>query len=281
MTNTLKQYLPASMFQAVDLLPKNGQPVVLLTRHSIRELADNQGFATYQLPLTDVGRHLAFEWGHWLSQNTDLQIATCLSSPIPRCVDTAIEMLKGADLDGTMAAIHADKSNTQARLLSGDMPANQSTLSNNQRSIIHTPLSLAIDQHGLLVEPGSFVLDIAQAGPHFMKKGALTFINQFLNHQLPGMKMPIEGAQDILRLLFNHLPQQSNQLLLAVSHDTILAALFSVMAGQSRIERKDWPDMMEGAFLWFDGEQFEHSVVNWIWRGQYYRFKPQLSQPTV
>lgn len=243
-TDSLKQHLPASMFQAVDLLPKDGQPRILLTRHSVRELADSQGFAGYQLPLTPIGRNLAFEWGQWLSQNSDLKISACLSSPIPRCVDTASEMLKGAQLSNT---------------------ASKST---------GTDFNLNIDQHNLLVEPGSFVLDIAQAGPQFKQYGALKFINLFLNHQLSGMKMPVEGAQDILRLLFDCAPQQKNGLLLAVSHDTILSALFSVMAGQVKVERKDWPQMMEGAFLWFDGDSFEDSIVNWIWRGQHYRFKP-------
>ena len=245
------------MFQAVDLLPKDGQPRILLTRHSIRERADSDGFAGYQLPLTPIGRNLAFEWGQWLSQHSDLQIAGCISSPIERCVDTAIEMLKGAALSHTMAS-----------------PV----------SSIAQDLSLNINQSGLLVEPGSFVLDIAQAGPHFRQYGALKFINQFLNHQLPGMKMPIEGAQDILRLLFEHLPKQENGLLLAVSHDTILSALFAVMAGQQKVERKDWPQMMEGAFLWFDGDmvagRFEDSMVNWIWRGQHYRFKPYMMTNT-
>ena len=242
------------MFQAVDLLPKDGQPRILLTRHSIRELADSDGFAGYQLPLTPIGRNLAFEWGQWLSQHSDLQIAGCISSPIERCVDTAIEMLKGAALSHTMVS-----------------PMNGAT----------QDLNVSINQHGLLVEPGSFVVDIAQAGPHFRQYGALKFINQFLNHQLPGMKMPIEGAQDILRLLFDHIPKQENGLLLAVSHDTILSALFAVMAGQQKVERKDWPQMMEGAFLWFDGDMdtghFEDSIVNWIWRGQHYRFKPYVN----
>ncbi|RYY78588.1 MAG: histidine phosphatase family protein [Moraxellaceae bacterium] len=234
------------MFEAIDLLPTSSQPLVLLTRHSIREAADNNGFASYQLPLTPIGRHLAFEWGKWLSVNTDLQLAACISSPIPRCVDTAIEMLKGA---------HASQ-------ILVDTPQQ-----------LETSL-LNIDQHNLLVEPGSFVVDIAQAGPHFKQHGALKFINQFLSHQLPGMKIPVQGAQDILRLLFDNLPRQDNHLLLAVSHDTILAALFAVMAGHTRIERKDWPNMMEGAFLWFEGDSFERSLVNWIWRGQHYRFKP-------
>lgn len=236
------------MFKAIELLPKGNQPLVLLTRHSIREPADSNGFASYQLPLTPVGRNLAFEWGKWLSANTDLQIAACLSSPIPRCVDTASEMLKGAQ-----AAI--------------EIPLNPQQQS--ETSLLN------INQHNLLVEPGSFVVDIAQAGPRFKQYGALKFINCFLSNQLPGMKIPVQGAQDILRLLFDHLPKQDNHLLLAVSHDTILAALFAVMAGQTTIERKDWPDMMEGAFLWFDGDSFENSRVNWIWRGQHYQFKVQ------
>lgn len=236
------------MFEAIELLPKSSQPLVLLTRHSIREPADNTGFASYQLPLTPVGRHLAFEWGKWLSVNTSLQIAACLSSPIPRCIDTASEMLKGAQ-----AAL-------QVPVKPPLQPAETSLLN--------------IDQHNLLVEPGSFVLDVAQAGPRFKQYGALKFINHFLSDQLPGMKMPVQGAQDILRLLFDNLPAQDNHLLLAVSHDTILAALFAVMAGQTRLERKDWPNMMEGAFLWFEGDTFEHSRVNWIWRGQHYCFKP-------
>lgn len=240
------------MFEAIALLPKSNQSLVLLTRHSIREAADNNGFASYQLPLTPIGRNLAYEWGKWLSANTSLQIAACLSSPIPRCVDTASEMLKGAQ-----AAI-------------------QDSIDESQQ--LETSL-LNIDQHNLLVEPGSFVLDIAQAGPRFKQYGALKFINCFLSNQLPGMKIPVQGAQDILRLLFDHLPTQDNHLLLAVSHDTILAALFAVMAGHTSIEHKDWPNMMEGAFLWFEGETFEHSMVNWIWRGQHYRFKPYQATP--
>lgn len=267
------------MFEAIDLLPTSSQPLVLLTRHSIREPADNNGFASYQLPLTPIGRHLAFEWGKWLSANTDLQLAACISSPIARCVDTAIEMLKGAHasqilVDTPQQLEHALLNVNQ--LNTDQMSIDQSSIDQpgiNQSSINQ----IGIDQHNLLVEPGSFVLDIAQAGPHFKQHGALKFINQFLGHQLPGMKIPVQGAQDILRLLFDNLPTQGNQLLLAVSHDTILAALFSVMAGHSRIERKDWPNMMEGAFLWFEGDTFEYSTVNWIWRGQHYQFKPYQS----
>lgn len=276
MTDALKEHLPASMFQAMDLLPKNGQPMVLLTRHSIRELVDSQGFATYDLPLTNVGRHLAFEWGHWLSQNSDLQIAACLSSPIPRCIDTASEMLKGAESSGGVSRVFQSSSIQTSTTETSFVKSNDASQIIIPDTTIQT-LPFSIHQQSLLVEPGSFVVDIEQAGPYFMQNGALNFLNKFLNHELPGMKMPLEGAQDILKLLFDHLPQNSNELLLAVSHDTILAALFSVMAGQSKVESKDWPHMMEGAFLWFDGDHFESSMVNWIWRGRHYRFKPKAN----
>lgn len=252
----LTQHLPASMFQAVELLPKTSQPLILMTRHSIREPADSNGFASYQLPLTPVGRDLAFDWGKWLVETTGLSITGCLSSPIPRCVDTARIMLQGAEL------AHYPKLDRHHSFSHTDVP--------NSRS--HRFLN--IDQHNLLVEPGSFVTDVAQAGPHFKQYGALKFINAFLQQQLPGMKVPQQGAQDILRLLFDNRPQQAGQLLLAVSHDTILAALFSVMAGQASLLQTDWPEMMEGAFLWFEGHRFEQSQVHWIWRGQYYQFSP-------
>jgi hypothetical protein len=54
--------LPPMMQAGLALLPKS-RPIVLLTRHSIRELVDEQGFAGYKLPLTDQGRRLAYAWG--------------------------------------------------------------------------------------------------------------------------------------------------------------------------------------------------------------------------
>ena len=223
------------MFEAFDLLPDVQQPLVLLTRHSIRERAPNNGFASYQLPLTELGRNLAFEWGKFLAKESGRSINACVSSPVPRCVDTATIMLDGFG--------HPDESSLTD-----------------------------VTQHTLLVEPGSFVLDVNLAGPHFIQYGALKFINAFLNNQLPGMKMPMQGVLDILRLLFEHQATTSQQLSLAVSHDTILAAMFSLMAGHKQIEKQDWPHMMEGAFLWFEGASFEQAQLHWIWRGQHHVF---------
>ena len=226
--------LPKSMLKAIDLLPEAKVPVTLFTRHSIREMVLGQGLAGYDLQLTSQGRELAEAWGCYLIENTDRSIQHWISSPIQRCVDTAALMIQGAD------------SNTSAQ---------------NTHHI-------EIVEQGLLVEPGSFVLDIKQAGPYFRKQGALGFINSFVNNALPGMKHPISGVVDVLELIYNAHPQNQFGLSLAVSHDTILAAIIAVISGHKSISQEDWPKMMEGLFVWFEGDQFLESKLKWIWRGK-------------
>ena len=118
--------LPPSMFKAIDLLPDAKTPVTLFTRHSIREVVKGQGLAGYDLQLTNEGRDLAEAWGSYLIDHTDRVIQHCISSPIQRCVDTAALMIRGADAQ---------------------------TIEPNTHHI-------EIIEQGLLVEPGSFVLDI-------------------------------------------------------------------------------------------------------------------------
>ena len=226
--------LPESMLRAMDLLPTAQVPVTLFTRHSLREIVDGRGLSGYDLQLTSQGRELAYAWGECLIENTDRVIQHCISSPIQRCVDTAALMIEGAD------AVSA-KNNTH---------------------------HIEIIEQGLLVEPGSFVLDIQQAAPYFRQQGALGFINSFVNNALPGMKNPITGVVDVLELIYNTHSQESNALSLAVSHDTILAAIIAVISGRTQISQADWPQMMEGLFVWFEGNYFEDSLLKWIWRGE-------------
>ena len=228
--------LPVSMLKAMDLLPQQHVPVTLFTRHSIREEVKGQGLAGYDLQLTHAGRDLAEAWGSYLIENTDRVIQHCISSPIQRCVDTAALMIQGAD--GVSSC-----------------------------SVANTHLIEIVEQ-GLLVEPGSFVLDIQQAAPYFRQQGALGFINSFVNNALPGMKNPITGVVDVLELIYNTHSQESNALSLAVSHDTILAAIIAVISGRTQISQADWPQMMEGLFVWFEGNYFEDSLLKWIWRGE-------------
>ncbi|NHB57400.1 phosphoglycerate mutase family protein [Acinetobacter sp. 194] len=227
--------LPESMLKAIDLLPDAKTPVTLFTRHSLREVVNGQGLAGYDLQLTEQGRDLAEEWGAYLIQQSDRVIQHCISSPIQRCVDTAALMIQGAD------AVVAP---------------------NTHR--------IEIVEQGLLVEPGSFVLDIQKAAPYFKAQGALGFINSFVNNALPGMKHPITGVVDVLELIYNTHPQDCNGLSLAVSHDTILAAIIAVISGRNVIDQADWPAMMEGLFVWFEGDEFLESKLKWIWRGVRY-----------
>lgn len=226
--------LPPSMLKAIDLLPDEKTPVTLFTRHSIREVVQGQGLAGYDLQLTNQGRDLAEAWGSYLVENTDRVIQHCISSPIQRCVDTAALMIQGAD---------------------------NVTIEPNTHHI-------EIIEQGLLVEPGSFVLDIKKAGPFFQKQGALGFINSFVNNALPGMKQPIHGVVDVLELIYNTHPTNDYGLSLAVSHDTILAAILAIISGKNMVTREDWPKMMEGLFVWFEGDEFLESKLKWIWRGQ-------------
>ncbi|MEB3754183.1 histidine phosphatase family protein [Acinetobacter sp. MD2(2019)] len=238
------ELLPKSMLQAIDLLPEAHIPVTLFTRHSVREIVVGQGLAGYDLQLTEDGKILAQAWGKYLIEHTHRVIQHCISSPIQRCIDTAALMIQGADQIARCSNTH----------------------------------HIEIIQHGLLVEPGSFVLDIQQAAPYFKEQGALGFINSFVNNALPGMKHPIAGVVDVLELIYNTHPQQAGGLSLAVSHDTIIAAMLTVMRNQNYLDKSDWPEMMEGVFVWFEGDCFAQSVLKWIWRGELHQLSIQEFQ---
>ncbi|MBC7751319.1 MAG: phosphoglycerate mutase family protein [Candidatus Saccharibacteria bacterium] len=235
LTHEILEHLPVSMQAGLTLLPKR-QPIVLFTRHSIRVLVDEQGFAGYKLPLTEQGRQLASAWGAHLKLLAGREFRACLSSPIHRCVDTALLMLEGR---------HENK-------LANDI----------QPEVVKTTL---------LVEPGSFVQDDESLRSLFFQYGALEFINHFLGKKIAGMKHPVQGALDILGLLYQHLPEQEDSVLLAVSHDTILAVFLAVLHDEVIVSAEDWPEMMEGAYLWFEDNgftgKFEESTVHWVWRG--------------
>lgn len=238
------KFLPQSMLESMDLLPDPAVPVTLFTRHSLREMVAGQGLASYDLQLTAQGRDLAQSWGAHLVEYSQRELHHCISSPIQRCRDTASLMIQGAEAVGQ-----------------------------NRASVID------VVSEGLLVEPGSFVVDIDQAAPYFHRQGALGFMNSFINQRLPGMKHPIDGVLDVLELIYHTHPEQQAGLSLAVSHDTILAALLAVIAGQQQIRPEDWPEMMEGLFVWFDGDDFSNCCLNWIWRGeQHQRCIEELKQ---
>lgn len=221
--------LPPSMLQSLNLLPKDNVSVTLFTRHSIRHVATGKGLAGYDLQLTEEGIALAQYWGGHLITSTGRQVLSCTTSPIQRCIDTASHMLFGAYGDTT---------------------------------------KIEIIQNNLLVEPGSFVEDHALASPFFRDLGALGFINQLIRNKLPGMKNSAQGVLDILNMVYALEQKQAEGLNLVVTHDTIIAVILSYTLGIAEVTSADWPKMMEGLFIWFDGDNFEESTMQMVWRGE-------------
>ena len=82
--------LHPALLPSLDRLPPD-RPVVLLTRHSLREQPAS-GFAGYDVPLTAEGVALARAWGARLGRPLHL----ARSSPVGRCVDTARAMVEAA-----------------------------------------------------------------------------------------------------------------------------------------------------------------------------------------
>ena len=194
---------------ALDLLPDD-QPLHLFTRHSVRELASN-GFADYRLPLTEEGVRMAEAWGSELRH----PMSAFYSSPVGRCVDTAIALRTGG---------------LRAGLASHELP---------------------IEKRMELVEPGCYVEDINSVGPAFLRMGAVAFINHHLSDGMPGLLTPEAGQEKLVRYLAARSPAPGT-LAVHVTHDTILMAFVASLLGLSQVDEKDWPWMMEGLWLWFD-----------------------------
>lgn len=184
----------------------------------------SNGFADYRLALTEEGVQMARDWGQLLGR--PLECVT--SSPVGRCVDTAKAMMEGACEAGWLAA------------------------------------PLPIEQSTVLVEPGCYVEDINAAVPHFMRLGALRFINHHLANGIEGLLSPLAGRDKLLGFLRARQPPPS-KLALHVTHDTIIMAFVAELMGWSEVSSAHWPWMMEGVWLWFAGDE-----LHWIWRGEHH-----------
>lgn len=118
-----------------------------------------------------------------------------------------------------------------------------------------------IETTHLLVEPGCYVVDISLAGPVFMKQGAMGFLNHHLSAGVEGVLSPQQGQQKLVAH-FRERDAQAGELVVHVTHDTILAAFMASLLGLKHLTSSDWPWMMEGAWLWFADDH-----LHWIWRG--------------
>lgn len=121
-----------------------------------------------------------------------------------------------------------------------------------------------------LVEPGCFVQDIGAVGPAFLRMGAVGFINHHLRESMDGLLTPLEGRDRLLEYLRGREPSPGS-LSVHVTHDTILIAFLAALSGMQEIREPDWPWMMEGLWLWFEGD-----AVRWIWRGEHGEHPPAV-----
>lgn len=125
-------------------------------------------------------------------------------------------------------------------------------------------LGLDVKQTQVLVEPGCFVINAGRVGPLFWKLGPVSFANRHFQEPLEGLLTPQEGTAKLLRHMHAH-QGVAGSLSIHVTHDTILAAFIYHLIGQAHINDDDWPWMMEGAWVWFDGDH----EVHWLWRGKF------------
>lgn len=93
--------LHPQLLDSFDQLPDD-VPVAFLARHSLREQPTN-GFASYEIPLTAEGVALARQLGACIKR----PLAGFYSSPVQRCIDTALAMAEGAGCAHLPVAEHS------------------------------------------------------------------------------------------------------------------------------------------------------------------------------
>ena len=132
-----------------------------------------------------------------------------------------------------------------------------------------------VTKHKYLVEPGCYVIEMQKVGHRFLELGPVGFANEHFALGFPGVLSPEEGAKKLLSHFIENLCPEGG-MSIHISHDTILAAFVYCLLQKGLLSDADWPEMMEGIFLWFENAnhdpinpRLETSVyVRWIWRGQ-------------
>ncbi len=115
-----------------------------------------------------------------------------------------------------------------------------------------------------LSEPGCFVSDMKAAGQAFVRLGPLEFVNS--SSKPGGLKgvLPVkQGTEAILDWLGREASMPG--LSIFITHDTILATFVYCLLGRHPLIWDDWPQMLEGIFIWFVEDQ-----AYAVWRGTEY-----------
>jgi hypothetical protein len=88
-------------------------------------------------------------------------------------------------------------------------------------------------------------------------------MNKVLRAEFPQLEHPRTGVKKLLQHIRSAQSEDADILNVHVSHDTILAAFVYTLLGKTLIEEHEWPRMMEGVYLWFEGDS-----IQGVWRGQ-------------
>lgn len=115
-----------------------------------------------------------------------------------------------------------------------------------------------------LSEPGCYVSDMKAAGRSFVRLGPLEFVNA---SSKPGGLTGVLPVKKSTEAILDWLRRESATpgLSIFITHDTILATFVYCLLGKHPLIWEDWPQMLEGVFIWFEAGQ-----AYAVWRGTEY-----------
>ena len=207
-------HVPLTTLHSFELVPDDRQ-VALLLRHSHRFPITVDTYGNI-VNLTPEGVQRAEELGLILGKR---QVGRLISSPLPRCMNTARALDRGAGW------------------------------------------SVDIVPDWRLGSPGAFVIDPSQAGAMFLESDITEIVQRQLNGELlPGMRLTSQGVSLVIELMVNS-QDDDTTLDVLVTHDSLLAVVVGHLLNLS-LDKANWPDFLEGCFIWQDGEK-----LGLAWRG--------------
>ena len=99
----------------------------------------------------------------------------------------------------------------------------------------------------------AFIKDVSLAGPLFLQKGPLYVTNQLLQSKhVKGMENIETGVKKLMKLMFS---QQGFNIF--VTHDNLIALIVYYFLEKKEINDDDWPQFLEGAYLWQEDNKYK------------------------
>jgi broad specificity phosphatase PhoE len=113
--------------------------------------------------------------------------------------------------------------------------------------------SLTVQPNDGLGDPGVYVTRSAEAGATWREKGHEAVMAAIVaNVQLPGLRPPRQAAQELTDYMLER--ADAPGLHFFFTHDSLVTATAAHALGAS-LTKADWPQYLEAAFFWRDGER--------------------------